>query len=161
MKGIYLLLGSNLGDSLTMLDKAIGLVEKNIGRVVNVSSVYSTKAWGMEDQPDFLNQVIEIESSFVPEKILVLVNEIEEKLGRIRNIKWHSRIIDIDILYHNNLILDSEHLIIPHPENENRNFVLYPMAEIAPDFIHPKLKITQAELLSECEDKLAVEKLNS
>lgn len=161
MNGIYLLLGSNLGDSLAMLDKAIDLVEVDIGRVVNASSVYSTKAWGIKDQPDFLNQVIEIESAYEPEKLLILVNEIEEKLGRKRFIKWHSRIIDIDILYYNDLILDSEHLIIPHPENENRNFVLRPMAEIAPNFIHPKLKITQAELLSECEDKLGVEKLSS
>lgn len=159
MKGIYLLLGSNLGDSLVMLDKAIDLVEEFIGRVINTSSVYSTKAWGIEDQPDFLNQVLEIDSLFEPEKILILVNEIEEKLGRIRYIKWHSRIIDIDILYYNDLIMDTEHLIIPHPENENRNFVLYPMTEISPEFIHPKLKVTQAKLLSQCEDKLGVKKL--
>ena len=159
MKGIYLLLGSNLGDSLAMLDKAVDLDEEFIGRVINTSSVYSTKAWGIEDQPDFLNQVLEIDSLLEPEKILILVNEIEEKLGRIRYIKWQARIIDIDILYYNDLIIDTERLKIPHPENENRNFVLYPMAEISPDFIHPKLKVTQAQLLSQCEDKLDVKKL--
>ena len=161
MKGIYLLLGSNLGDSLAMLKRATGLVEKKIGKVVNASSVYATKAWGIEDQPDFLNQVVEVDSAQEPEVILSNANAIEKELGRIRKIKWHSRIIDIDILHYGKLIVNTKNLVIPHAENENRKFVLFPMAEIAPDFIHPKLNKTQEALLIGCKDKLGVEKLDS
>lgn len=157
MKGIYLLLGSNLGNSKEILDHAVSEIEHDIGDIINTSSIYKTKAWGMEDQPDFLNQVVEIESSFSPEVLLEKVNKIEEKLGRVRLIKWQARIIDIDILYYGNVIIKSKHLVIPHPENENRNFVLAPMAEIAPDFIHPVLKLPQKKLLKNSKDDLAVD----
>jgi len=158
MKGIYLLLGSNLGDSLAMLRRATGLIEESIGKVIASSSIYSTKAWGIEDQPDFLNQIIEIESSKDPRELLIKVNEIEEHLGRIRHIKWHSRIIDIDILYYGDLVMKTRNLVIPHPENENRRFVLVPMLEIAPEFEHPELLITQRQMLDKCEDFLEVKK---
>jgi 2-amino-4-hydroxy-6-hydroxymethyldihydropteridine diphosphokinase len=158
MKGIYLLLGSNLGDSSAMLEKAKAEIRHDIGVVVNSSSVYSTKAWGIENQPDFLNQVIEVESGLAASEILQKINKIEENLGRIRYIKWHSRIIDIDILYYGNEIINTEKLIVPHPENQHRNFVLAPMVEIAPELIHPKLLLTQKALLDNCTDKLEVKK---
>lgn len=158
MKGIYLLLGSNLGDSRALLGKAKVEISNNIGKVVNASSVYSTKAWGIENQADFLNQVIEVESDLAAEEILQKINTIEERLGRVRYIKWHSRIIDIDILYYGDEIIDSEKLLVPHPENQNRNFVLVPMVEIAPKLMHPGLLLTQEDLLENCTDRLEVKK---
>lgn len=161
MKGIYLLLGSNIGDSEKVLSAAIELIELEVGKVIDMSSVYSTKAWGVEDQPDFLNQVVEIESNLDPENVLVKINEIEKKLGRVRFQKWHSRIIDIDILYFGAEIIDTPNLVIPHPENQNRNFVLTPIAEIAPELIHPVLGISQKELLEKCADPLEVRLMQS
>ncbi len=159
MKGIYLLLGSNLGDSHKMLSSAQEHIKSEIGSIVSTSSIYTTKAWGIESQPDFLNQVIEIESSFSPSEVLRQINMIEEKLGRVRRIKWHSRIIDIDILYFGDFKFNSENLVIPHAEIENRNFVLIPMNEIAPNFIHPVFKCTQKELLEKCPDRLTARRL--
>ena len=159
MKGIYLLLGSNLGDSRRKISDAIQNLELSLGRVIKSSSVYATKPWGIEDQPDYLNQVLEIDSKHGPEKILEVINEIEEQLGRVRHIKWHSRIIDIDILYYGAQVIQLKDLIIPHTEIENRNFVLIPMAEIAPNFVHPVLLMTQKELLSACKDNLEVKKI--
>lgn len=160
MKGIYLLLGSNLGNSRTLLEKAKVEISNDIGEIVKSSSVYSTKAWGIENQADFLNQVVEVESDLTAAKILQKINKIEEKLGRVRYIKWHSRVIDIDILYYGNEIINTEKLRVPHPENQNRNFVLVPMTEIAPEFIHQKLLLTQKDLLENCTDKLEVKKKN-
>lgn len=157
MKGIYLLLGSNLGRSKEILDHAISEIEIDIGKIICSSSVYRTKAWGVENQPDFLNQVVEVETNLPPETLLRNVNIIESKLGRVRLEKWHARIIDIDILYYGNTIVKSAELVIPHPENENRNFVLAPMAEIAPEFMHPLLRLSQAALLKNCNDSLIVE----
>ena len=160
MKGIYLLLGSNLGDSRGMLKSAVELIELKLGKVVDCSSIYKTKAWGVENQPNFLNQVVEIESSLIPEKLLKEINQIEERLGRVRYEKWHSRIIDIDILYYGKKIVDTDDLKIPHPENQHRNFVLVPMAEIAADLIHPQLGLNQRELMENCSDTLDVIPMN-
>lgn len=160
MKGIYLLLGSNLGDRKEILKMARRHIGLSIGNIIQSSSIYATKAWGVEEQPDFLNQVVEVESEHTPEEILLQVNSIEEKLGRVRKIKWQSRIIDIDILYYGSLILNTQDLVIPHAENQNRNFVLAPMVEIAPDFVHPVFLRTQQQLLNTCTDGLEVKKLH-
>jgi 2-amino-4-hydroxy-6-hydroxymethyldihydropteridine diphosphokinase len=156
MKGVYLLLGSNLGDSESILRQAKSLIEARIGTVIKASSIYLTKAWGIENQPDFLNQVLELDTVLDASKVLQCILEIERELGRIRFQKWGTRIIDIDILYFGKLIIDTKNLVIPHPENQNRNFVLVPMAEIAPDFMHPVLQLSQTELLKKCPDKLKV-----
>ncbi len=161
MNGIYLLLGSNLGDSRAMLEKARAMISMEIGGIVTASSLYATKAWGVEDQPDFLNQVVEVDSALLPEGLLKKVNEIENVLGRVRKTKWGTRNIDIDILYYQNKIIQTENLIVPHPQNQNRNFVLAPMAEIASGFVHPILNLTQRDLLAECPDTLGVKKLSS
>ena len=160
MKGIYLLLGSNLGDNRTMLQKAARLIDLKIGKIINSSSIYRTKAWGISNQPDFLNQVMEVESLLSAPEILTLVNKIEKQLGRVRHIKWHARLIDIDILYYGSQIINTETLVVPHPENENRNFVLVPMVELAPDLLHPVNHLTQQQLLDQCRDELDVEKID-
>lgn len=159
MNGIYLLLGSNLGNSRQMLKKSIVQISHKIGRVIKTSSIYQTKAWGFEDQPNFLNQAIEVESSLSAESILQKINEIEENLGRIRLLKWHARVIDIDILYYGSEVIKTINLSIPHRENQNRKFVLAPMTEIAPDLLHPILMLSQKEMLENCKDDLLVKKL--
>jgi len=159
MKGIYLLLGSNLGNSLEMLEIARKQIAYHIGEIVIQSSIYQTKAWGIENQPEFLNQVLEVDSSLSPIDLLAILLRIEVDMGRKRYQKWGSRIIDIDILYYGDQVIEAEKLKIPHPENQNRNFVLAPMVEIAADFIHPVLGHTHAKLLEKCGDTLAVKRI--
>ncbi len=156
MKGIYLLLGSNLGNSRQILTTATNQIKNKIGTVIRRSLIYQTKAWGMEEQPDFLNQVLEVESDLEPHEILSKIHEIELMMGRKRKKKWGARLIDIDILYFGQKIIDSDMLSIPHPENQNRNFVLVPMCELAPDLVHPVLGQSQRELLELCADTLDV-----
>ncbi|MCC5928836.1 MAG: 2-amino-4-hydroxy-6-hydroxymethyldihydropteridine diphosphokinase [Cyclobacteriaceae bacterium] len=159
MKGIYLILGSNLGDKLAMLSAAKILISHKAGPVVKTSRIYKTAAWGIEDQPHFYNQVLEIETMLNPEFLLKTILDIEKELGRKRIKKWQERIIDIDILYYHDIILNTKHLTIPHPFIKNRRFVLEPMTEIAPTFIHPVIGLSQAELLQACIDPLVVESL--
>ncbi|MDH5476214.1 MAG: 2-amino-4-hydroxy-6-hydroxymethyldihydropteridine diphosphokinase [Cyclobacteriaceae bacterium] len=161
IEGIYLLLGSNLGDKLSYLSQAIEKIEKTIGRVKNVSSVYETAAWGKEDQPTFYNQVIEIKSSLGYIEILKGILAIEQEIGRKRKEKWGARIIDIDLLYFGTEIFTNHELVLPHPEIQNRRFTLIPLCEIAQNFIHPVLKVTHQQLLEQCNDSLEVKKLNT
>jgi 2-amino-4-hydroxy-6-hydroxymethyldihydropteridine diphosphokinase len=156
--GIFLSLGSNQGDRFTNLFDARKRIEKQAGKILRASSVYSTAAWGVTDQPDFLNQVIEIETHLSPGALLEAIHKIETSLGRIRSGKWGARILDIDILFYRDAVLNTAHLILPHPELPNRNFVLVPFNEIAPGFIHPVLRKTIHELLEVCPDRLAVMK---
>lgn len=156
MKGIFLLLGSNQGDSSRILEQAVKDISRNVGAIVRSSSVYRTSAWGIENQPDYLNQVLEVDSDLTPGVILERILLIEKSLGRIRDVKWSSRIIDIDLLYFDSAIVDEPNLTIPHPEIQNRRFTLVPLCEIAPGFMHPKLGKTQIELLNDTSDKLEV-----
>jgi 2-amino-4-hydroxy-6-hydroxymethyldihydropteridine diphosphokinase len=156
--GIFLSLGSNQGDRSTNLFDARKRIEKQAGKILRASSVYSTAAWGVTDQPDFLNQVIEIETRLTPGLLLDATHKIETSLGRIRTGKWGARIIDIDLLFYRHVVLTTGHLVLPHPELPNRNFVLVPFNEIAPGFIHPVLQKKISELLETCPDKLAVTK---
>jgi 2-amino-4-hydroxy-6-hydroxymethyldihydropteridine diphosphokinase len=154
--GIFLSLGSNQGDRSTNLFDARKRIEKQAGKILRASSIYTTAAWGVTDQPDFLNQVIEIETKLSPGGLLEAANKIEASLGRTRTGKWGARIIDIDILFYRDAILKTTHLVLPHPELPNRNFVLIPFNEIAPGFIHPVLKKTINDLLDNCLDDLPV-----
>ncbi len=155
---VYLLLGSNLGDRVGVLLKAQQEISARVGTVIKSSSIYETLAWGIENQPAFLNQVLLIETFLTPQELLITINKIEQDLGRIRHQKWGERLIDIDILYYENQIIDEEHLKIPHPEIINRRFTLVPLVEIAADFVHPALDKTQEELLEVCRDELEVKK---
>ena len=152
MNEVYLQLGSNIGDRFNNIDQSIKIIAERIGNVIEKSLVYESAPWGVENQRNFLNQVICVKSSFDPYTILDLVLQIEKDMGRIRIEKWGERIIDIDILFIEDFIIESENLCIPHEFIPKRKFVLQPMCEIAPDLIHPKLNKTISQLLEECID---------
>lgn len=154
----FLLLGSNLGNRKKVLKNAAVSIKKKIGKIEKYSSIYETLAWGNEDQPAFLNQVVIVETSLTPKEVLVTINSIEKELGRIRHKKWGERLIDIDILYYDDLIINTEKLKIPHPEIANRRFTLIPLIEIDPNFKHPILDKTHSSLLETCNDELEVKK---
>ncbi|MDB5262594.1 MAG: 2-amino-4-hydroxy-6-hydroxymethyldihydropteridine diphosphokinase [Adhaeribacter sp.] len=156
MPATYLLLGSNQGQRASFLAAATALLANQAGPVTRKSAIYETAAWGLEDQAAFLNQVLQVSTDLSPEKLLVQINLIEIELGRERIIKWGARVIDIDILYYDDLVLQSPELIIPHPHLQARRFTLMPLAEIAPAFRHPVFGKTNQELLAECPDNLPV-----
>ncbi|MGY4385102.1 2-amino-4-hydroxy-6-hydroxymethyldihydropteridine diphosphokinase [Pedobacter sp. UYP24] len=155
---VYLLLGSNLGDRMTLLREATREVELQIGKVFAISSYYETAAWGNTEQPSFLNLAVGLNTFLPPFSVLEQALAIEEHLGRIRLEKWGSRLIDIDIIFYDDLIIDNDRLRIPHPEMANRRFVLGPLAEIAPKLIHPISKKSVATMLSEISDNLVISK---
>lgn len=155
----YILLGSNLGDSKKYLADAIIEIGKRLGNIPKKSSVYQTASWGNHNQPDFHNQVVELHTELSPEDLLKVILDIEIKLGRERHEKWGSRTIDIDILLYEDLIINEATLKIPHPYLPCRKFALIPLAEIAPDLIHPVMARKIKELLQDLSDELFVKKL--
>jgi 2-amino-4-hydroxy-6-hydroxymethyldihydropteridine diphosphokinase len=157
---VFLLLGTNVGDRFRNLLVAKDLLEITAGKIINASSIYETAAWGKTDQSSFLNEVIEVSTVQSPFELLSTILEIEQKMGRLREMKWGPRIIDVDLLLYEEVIIKSENLIVPHPELHKRRFTLVPLAEIAPDLIHPVLQKKFSELLSQCEDKLPVKKVS-
>lgn len=159
MHEVFLLLGSNLGDRELFLKQAIDQTETEIGIVLQKSSVYETQSWGKTDAPDYLNQVIFLKTALSPLKVLEKALYIENKLGRHRDEKWGSRIIDIDVLFYDQQIINEPGLIIPHPELQKRRFTLEPLAEIAPDWVHPVLKKNILQLKTELIDELNVKKV--
>ena len=154
MARIFLLTGSNLGNRLEFLQTAKTELRKRVGNLIQESSIYETAAWGKTDQADFLNQVLELETELKPEEILEINQEIEKAAGRNRKEKWGARELDIDILFYEDLVLETPELTIPHPQLHNRRFTLMPLAEIASEFMHPVFRKTVAELLKNCPDKL-------
>ena len=159
MSTAYLLIGGNLGNRKENLSNATGLIRTQCGVVINASSLYETAAWGMTEQPSFLNQVLEISTSLDAKQLMRRILKIENMMGRVRKEKFGPRTIDIDILFYENEIHDLLFLKIPHPELQNRRFVLVPLAEINSELQHPVLKKTIAELLEECPDNLEVKKI--
>ena len=158
MNKTYLLLGSNIGNSKVSLAKALRQIEKQIGTVTRQSGLYSTAAWGNTRQPDFLNQVIIVETKLNAAETMQTILYIEKKMGRIRTVKNAPRIIDIDILFFNKKIIDQPELTVPHPQIQNRRFVLIPLNQLSPNLKHPGLKKTVHQLLMHCPDKLHVKK---
>ena len=160
---VYLLLGSNKGDSLSFLSYAREHLDSQIGEISNSSSIYRTEPWAMDADQWFHNQVLEIQLNIDPDKLLEMILKIEEELGRKRSLENHgsyeSRTIDIDILYYGNLILNTDNLVIPHPRIQERRFVLEPMCEIAPSLIHPVMNKSQREMLDICSDHSIIERL--
>jgi 2-amino-4-hydroxy-6-hydroxymethyldihydropteridine diphosphokinase len=154
MNQLVLLLGCNIGTCELTFYKAIELIENEVGKCINKSSIYRTKAWGNENQNDFLNQCLIIETELSAESCLQKILLIEQNLGRKREEKWGPRTIDIDILFFNSEIVDKPNLQIPHPYLHLRRFTLAPLHELIPDFIHPILKKNISELLLHCKDEL-------
>jgi len=159
MNSAYLLIGGNIGDRIKNLAKTRSFIDMRIGKIVKTSAIYETAAWGITEQPDFLNQVLLVESKLPAQKIMQLILSIENKLGRVRTQKNASRIIDIDILFYNNEIINEMALTVPHPEIQNRKFALIPLNDIAPDFVHPILKLSLKHLLYISKDTLEVKRL--
>lgn len=157
MNKVYLLLGGNLSDPVQQLS----IAREKIGEIAEIilkSCIYQTKAWGKTDQPDFLNQALLVHTEHGPEETLHELLSIELDMGRARSEKNAPRLIDIDILFFNASIINKRNLSIPHPHIASRRFVLVPLAEIAPSFIHPVYTLTIDELLKQCSDPLQVKR---
>jgi 2-amino-4-hydroxy-6-hydroxymethyldihydropteridine diphosphokinase len=148
-----LLLGSNVGDRPAYLEQAIKLITEKAGRLVANSSLFETAPWGNTAQRSFLNQGILIQTTLPPAELLQTLLDIEIELGRERIEKWGPRIIDIDILYYDQLVINKDHLKIPHPFLQERRFSLVPLHEISPGWVHPQLQKTVAQLLEDCQDE--------
>lgn len=153
-------IGSNIGDRISNCKKALLELER-VSKIVKVSSFYETEPVGKEDQPEFINLAVIIETELIPKKLLSDLKQIENKLGRVRHEKWGPRTIDIDIIFYDNLIIKEDDLVIPHPRAHQRRFVLEPLCEIDPEFVHPELKSTISELLQKLDDDKAVIKVEA
>ncbi len=159
MNTAYLLIGGNLGNRKENFSRAVSLINEQCGSLTKSSSVYETEAWGITDQPSFLNQALEIVTELNARQLMRKILKIEKIMGRVRKEKLGPRIIDIDILLFENEIHDLRFLKIPHPKLQNRRFVLVPLAEINSGLQHPVLRKTIAQLLEECPDNLEVKKI--
>ena len=143
----YVALGSNLGDKEANLCKALELLEERGVEVVKTSSFICTEPYGVTDQPQFLNGVCEVRTSLEPLELLHTLLDIEQEMGRVRLRHWGERNIDLDLLLYEDVVMDTPQLKLPHPDMQNRDFVLLPLAEIAPELVHPTLQKTISELV--------------
>lgn len=151
MNRVFIGMGSNLGDRISYCREALDEMA-GFSRITKVSSLYETDPVGKEDQPEFINCVVEINTELSAEELLKQLNLVEAKLGRVRHEKWGPRNIDLDIIFYSDKIINEENLEIPHPRAHLRRFVLQPLCEIAPEYIHPKLNLSVLELLNRLED---------
>ena len=156
----YLLLGSNMGDRLANINNAIQKIQSICGEVIQLSAVYDTAPWGYTEQDSFLNQVVVLDSNMHPTQLMLHLLEIEKEIGRVRDIKYGPRLIDIDILLFDDEIINNSILTLPHPEMQNRKFALMPLVEVANELMHPILKQTVTELLLNCTDTCHVQKFS-
>jgi 2-amino-4-hydroxy-6-hydroxymethyldihydropteridine diphosphokinase len=152
---IIILLGSNLGDRLANLQQAIASIA-SFSNILQQSNIYQTAAWGNTDQADFLNQAIEIQTNQTAENLMHALLAIESQMGRVRLQKWEPRIIDLDIIFYESAIHTTDFIQIPHPEMQNRAFVLKPLLDLIPHFEHPILKQNITQLWEKCPDQLEV-----
>lgn len=161
MATVFLILGGNLGDRTAYLNSAKKNIIENAGNISRQSSVYETEPWGFEHENQFLNQVISLETILEPLILLEKIKNIEKNLGRIKSKeRYTARVIDIDILFYDQLIIASPGLTIPHPEIPNRRFVLEPLVELAAEFVHPLLGLSVRKMLENCPDRGIVKKLS-
>ena len=158
MNKVFLLIGGNIGDRLQNLHQAIIGLSAVCGPIIQQSAVYETAAWGKTDQAAFLNQALLLTTSLPAQELITTILSVEEDMGRRRMEKFGPRVIDIDILFFNDEIINEPNLIIPHPQLQNRRFALAPMHEMAPALVHPVLNKTIEQLLKECPDELEVRK---
>lgn len=158
MSTAYLLIGGNLGNRSAYLQQATQLIQQSCGNIVHSSAIYETAAWGVTDQPSFYNQALALETSLEPAALMQQLLRIEAQMGRKRTLKMGPRIIDLDILLIDGLILSTGLLTLPHPALPFRRFALLPLCEIAPAIIHPVLQQSIRQLLDECGDESDVQK---
>jgi 2-amino-4-hydroxy-6-hydroxymethyldihydropteridine diphosphokinase len=160
MHQVFLGIGGNTGNKHDNFEKVYTFIKNELGEIMIRSSVYETPPWGFQSDENFWNQVLVIETGFSPEELLKKIAEIENRFGRERGTAGYtSRKMDIDILYFDEMILNTETLTIPHPQITNRLFVLVPLAEIAPEFVHPLLKKTSVQMLDNCTDSSLIRKV--
>ena len=153
MHKVYLGIGGNIGNKHNNFAKVLEIIENELGAIVKKSSVYESSPWGFETDDNFWNQIIAVETKLSPSELLESIHKIEKTFGRKREgNNYESREMDIDILYYDDIFIDTEKLIIPHPKMELRKFVLVPLNEIAPDLKHPLLRFTSFEMLENCKD---------
>ncbi|SFO49459.1 2-amino-4-hydroxy-6-hydroxymethyldihydropteridinediphosphokinase [Chitinophaga sp. YR627] len=158
MNKAILLIGGNLGDRTGHLREAVEQIDKQVGRVEKQSSLYETAAWGVAGQPDYLNQALLVSTEMDARTLLHTVLAIEHNIGRVRRQKWGARVIDIDIIFFNDAVINEPDLKIPHPQMQFRQFVLVPLMEILPDWEHPVLHQSVSTLLANCTDQLPASK---
>ncbi|MEI6049932.1 MAG: 2-amino-4-hydroxy-6-hydroxymethyldihydropteridine diphosphokinase [Bacteroidota bacterium] len=159
MKIVFLGIGTNLNNRENNLKEAVARIEEFIGKVVLSSSVYETEPWGFHSEDEFLNMVVKVETKLTSSGLLGRILMIESLLGRARGEKqYSSRVIDIDILLYENMVIDEISLKIPHPFMHERKFVLIPLCELAPEIVHPVLNKSIESLLKSCKDKSLVRK---
>lgn len=151
MNRVYIAFGSNIGDRYKAAEDAFKLIEENGIKILQKSKIYETEPYGYLDQPPFINGVLLAETEHSCREVLKRLLAIELDLGRVRKFKWGPRIIDLDIIFFNDEIYDEPDLKVPHPDMQNRAFVLKPLNDISPDYIHPILKKSVAIMLEELE----------
>ena len=156
MYKVYLLIGGNLGNRVENLKTAVNLLQIQAGNIMERSAIFETAAWGITDQASFLNQALLLETTYHPGHLLEIILKVETKMGRIRGEKNGPRVIDIDILFFDDLIISEPELTIPHPLIQYRRFALAPMKDLEPLLRHPVLMKTISELFDECPDTLEV-----
>lgn len=161
MNTTYLLAGSNMGNRTAYLQQATKIIEEQCGSIIARSHIYETAAWGVLDQPHFYNQAFAVRTHLPPEQLMQTLLNIEAAIGRQRVQKMGPRIIDLDILLIDDWVLHTPLLTVPHPHLTERRFALTPLAEIAPNLIHPLAQKTIAALLAECGDVLEVKRLDA
>jgi 2-amino-4-hydroxy-6-hydroxymethyldihydropteridine diphosphokinase len=150
-------MGGNVGDTIAIFSSARAWIEQSIGEISIASGIYRTEAWGVTGQDNYYNQVLVISTSLSVERLLVEIMKIEQRMGRERAERNAPRTLDLDILFYDDLVVQTENLTIPHPRLHLRNFCLVPLNEVVPAYIHPLLRKTVRQLKIECRDKLTVE----
>lgn len=154
-ESVFVLLGSNLGDREFLVNQAISMIEERCGEIIMRSGMYESEPWGFKSEQWFLNEVVLLDTYFSPDELMTTLLSIEKTLGRDRTMPHNgyvSRPMDLDILYFGDKIVDTQMVVAPHPRLHLRRFTLLPLCDIAPDFVHPVLKLTNRQLLEQCDD---------
>ena len=157
---LYLGLGTNLGDRRQNLTTAIRLLRERVGHSLRMAPIYRTPAWGVTDQPDFYNTVVELRTHLPSAQVLTEILNIEQEMGRVRLRHWGERLIDIDLLLYGDECIETPTLIVPHPFMAERDFVLVPLADLAPELPHPVHGRTIRELLTDSSDRSVLVRLD-
>ncbi len=162
MHKVYLGIGGNIGNKQNNFEEVYQIIENEVGKIIKSSSIYETPPWGFHADDPFWNSVIEIDTLLEDVELLWKIHEIEDRFGRKRGKElYESREMDIDILYFDDIYVETNTLIIPHPRIHQRKFVLVPLAEIAPELKHPLLRLTSLEMLQNCKDRSLIKKVKT